>query len=64
MFKLKYDRADVIVPAAVIFLNIAKAVKSNYIYVPTIGLVDGIIDELFVNKIDDIQQKLFMHPVN
>ena len=58
MFKLRYDRADVIVPAAAIFLNIAKAVKSNYIYVPTIGLVDGMIDELFTNKMDEIQKGL------
>lgn len=58
MFKLRYDRADVIVPAAKIFLNIARTVKSTYIYVPTIGLADGIIDELFINKMDEIQRTL------
>ena len=58
MFKLRYDRADVIVPAAAIFLNISKAVKSTYIYVPTIGLVDGMIDELFISKMDEIQHQI------
>ena len=56
MFKLRYDRADVIVPAAAIFLTIAKSVRSNYIYVPTIGLVDGIIDDLFISKMDELQK--------
>ena len=43
-FKLKPDRADVIVPAAEIFLEVAKQVNATGITVPTIGLSDGIID--------------------
>ena len=43
-FSLKQDRADVIVPAAEIFLKIAEVVHAEYIYVPVIGLSDGIID--------------------
>ncbi len=46
-FDLKPDRADVIVPAGDIFLVIARIVKAVYIYVPTIGLSDGVIDELY-----------------
>ena len=46
-FALKPDRADVIVPAAEIFLIIAECVKAEYVYVPTIGLADGIIGELY-----------------
>lgn len=46
-FSLKEDRADVIVPAAEIFLYIAKQVHAEYIHVPVIGLADGIIDELY-----------------
>lgn len=46
-FGLKPDRADVIVPAAEIFLIIAECVHAEYIYVPTIGLADGIIDSLY-----------------
>ncbi len=46
-FGLKADRADVIVPAAEIFLTIAGVVKAEYIHVPVIGLADGIIDTLY-----------------
>ena len=46
-FNLKTDRADVIVPAAEIFLIIAGIVKAEYIHVPVIGLADGIIDNLY-----------------
>ena len=42
-FGLKPDRADVIVPAAEIFLIIADCIHSDYVYVPTIGLAGGII---------------------
>lgn len=47
-FNLKADRADVIVPAAKIFLTIAEIVKAEYIHVPVIGLADGIIDSLYI----------------
>ncbi len=46
-FNLKPDRADVIVPAAEIFLRIASILHSQYISVPVIGLADGIIDALY-----------------
>lgn len=46
-FDLKPDRADVIVPAGEIFLTIASLVEAQYIYVPVIGLADGIVDELY-----------------
>lgn len=48
-FNLKPDRADVIVPAAEIFLIIADCIRAEYIYVPTIGLADGIIDSLYTD---------------
>ena len=48
---LNPDRADVIVPAAEIFLKIAQCVKAEYIYVPTIGLVDGIIERLISSSL-------------
>ncbi|MGM9712941.1 MAG: Ppx/GppA family phosphatase [Prevotella sp.] len=51
---LKPDRADVIVPAAKIFLAIADALDVKCIAVPTIGLSDGIINEL-ANKITNRQ---------
>ena len=46
-FSLKSDRADVIVPAAEIFLAIAGLLGVEDIYVPVIGLADGIIDALY-----------------
>ncbi|RGN47627.1 MULTISPECIES: Ppx/GppA family phosphatase [unclassified Bacteroides] len=49
-FKLKMDRADVIIPAAEIYLFIANIVKPEYIYVPIIGLSDGIIDNLLLEE--------------
>jgi exopolyphosphatase/guanosine-5'-triphosphate,3'-diphosphate pyrophosphatase len=44
---LNADRADVIVPAAEIFLFICKYAEIKTIYVPKIGLSDGIIRELY-----------------
>lgn len=46
-YNLKPDRADVIVPAGEIFLTIADIIGAEYIYVPVIGLSDGIIDDLY-----------------
>ncbi len=54
-FGLKEDRADVIVPAAEIFLTIAQIVKAEYVHVPVIGLADGIIDALYLR---DQQRKV------
>ncbi|MBO8484913.1 MAG: Ppx/GppA family phosphatase [Bacteroidetes bacterium] len=46
-YALKPDRADVIVPAGDIFLTVAELTGAQYIYVPVIGLADGIIDGLY-----------------
>lgn len=46
-YGLKTDRADVIIPAAEIFLTVAKALKCEEIHVPNISLADGIIDGLY-----------------
>lgn len=51
-FNLKQDRADVIVPAAEIFLKIAEVVRAEYIYVPVIGLADGIIDNIYAKSLE------------
>lgn len=42
----------VIVPAAEIFLTISNLVKAEYIYVPVIGLADGVIDNLYVSSVE------------
>ena len=44
---LNPDRADVILPATRIFLLAAKWSGSKRIYVPQIGLADGIIKDLY-----------------
>lgn len=45
-YNLKEDRADVIVPAAEIFLTIAEIIRAEKIIVPVIGVADGLIDSL------------------
>lgn len=49
-FKLNTYRADVIIPALKIFLAIAQICKVNEIYAPKVGLVDGIIHQLYAEK--------------
>jgi exopolyphosphatase/guanosine-5'-triphosphate,3'-diphosphate pyrophosphatase len=46
LWSLNPDRADVIVPAAKIFLAIMKAAQIENIIVPQIGLADGIVHQL------------------
>lgn len=53
-YDMKPDRADVIVPAANIFLTIAEITGATYIYVPVIGLSDGIIDGLYTKHRDEL----------
>lgn len=44
---LKNDRADVIIPAAKIYVNSMKWARAQRIFVPKIGLSDGIIKSLY-----------------
>lgn len=46
IFRLKPDRAEVIVPAADIFLLVAEITEASEIIVPTKGLADGIVDSV------------------
>ncbi|MHB0754164.1 Ppx/GppA phosphatase family protein [Polaribacter sp. M15] len=48
---LNPDRADVIIPATKIYLSAMKWSGSRKIYVPKIGLADGIIKSLYYNKL-------------
>lgn len=49
-YGLKPDRADVIVPAAEIFLFVAESSGAMSILVPNVGLADGIINELLTQQ--------------
>ena len=46
VLSLNHDRADVIIPAAEIFLCVMKCANIKNIYVPKVGMVDGIIQLL------------------
>lgn len=46
-YKLREDRADVIVPALQIYVNVMRWAGIDEIYVPKIGLADGLIHMLY-----------------
>jgi exopolyphosphatase / guanosine-5'-triphosphate,3'-diphosphate pyrophosphatase len=46
-YQLKEDRADVIVPAMLIYINVMKWAGASEIYVPKIGLADGLVHHLW-----------------
>ncbi|MBV9963257.1 MAG: exopolyphosphatase [Parafilimonas sp.] len=47
LYKMKDDRADVIVPALQIYVNVMRWADIEEIYVPKIGLADGLIQHLY-----------------
>lgn len=47
IYKLKEDRADVIVPALKIYITVMRWAGAEEIYVPKIGLADGLIQHLW-----------------
>lgn len=47
IYKLREDRADVIVPALLIYINVMKWADIEEIYVPKIGLADGLVQSLY-----------------
>ena len=47
IYKLKEDRADVIVPALKIYITVMRWAGADEIYVPKIGLADGLIQHLW-----------------
>lgn len=46
VFNMKPDRADVVVPAAEIFMMVAQSVGAKAIKVPNVGLADGLINDM------------------
>lgn len=47
LYKMREDRADVIVPALQIYMNVMRWADIDEIYVPKIGLADGLIQSLY-----------------
>jgi len=47
IYKFRDDRADVIVPALQIYINVMRWADTNEIYVPKIGLADGLVQHLY-----------------
>jgi exopolyphosphatase/guanosine-5'-triphosphate,3'-diphosphate pyrophosphatase len=47
LYKLREDRADVIVPALLIYINALRWADAEEIFVPKIGLADGLIHTLY-----------------
>jgi exopolyphosphatase/guanosine-5'-triphosphate,3'-diphosphate pyrophosphatase len=51
---LNPDRADVIIPAAQIFMKIMKWSNAKKILVPKFGVADGLVRQLYYNYRDHI----------
>jgi exopolyphosphatase/guanosine-5'-triphosphate,3'-diphosphate pyrophosphatase len=47
ILKMNPDRADVIIPAAEIYIKVLESIGSDQILVPRVGLKDGLVYELF-----------------
>jgi exopolyphosphatase/guanosine-5'-triphosphate,3'-diphosphate pyrophosphatase len=47
LYKFREDRADVIVPALQIFINVMRWADADEILVPKIGLADGLVQHLY-----------------
>ena len=47
LYKFREDRADVIVPALLIYINVMRWADAEEILVPKIGLVDGLVQHLY-----------------
>ena len=47
LYKLREDRADVIVPALLIYINVMRWADAQEVFIPKIGLADGLIHTLY-----------------
>jgi exopolyphosphatase / guanosine-5'-triphosphate,3'-diphosphate pyrophosphatase len=51
-YDMREDRADVIVPALQIYINVMRWADSIEIFVPKIGLADGLIQHLYAEVVE------------
>jgi exopolyphosphatase / guanosine-5'-triphosphate,3'-diphosphate pyrophosphatase len=56
-YKMREDRADVIVPALLIYINVMRWSDAEDIFVPKIGLADGLIHSLY----EDVRASGIVH---
>lgn len=54
IYSLREDRADVIVPALQIYVNVMRWANASEIYVPRIGLADGLVQHLW----EEVKEKI------
>ncbi|GAC1382320.1 MAG: rod shape-determining protein [Ginsengibacter sp.] len=57
-YHLREDRADVIVPALQIYVNVMRWAGASEIYVPKIGLADGLIHHLYEQQKNSITKNI------
>jgi exopolyphosphatase/guanosine-5'-triphosphate,3'-diphosphate pyrophosphatase len=55
LYGLREDRADVIVPALLIYINVMRWADTEEIFVPKIGLADGLIHILYEQVKNDVR---------
>jgi exopolyphosphatase/guanosine-5'-triphosphate,3'-diphosphate pyrophosphatase len=55
---LKPDRADVIIPAAKIFLSVMKNADIEKVFVPQVGLSDGLVHSLYDTYLQNQKEKV------
>lgn len=57
-YKMRRDRADVIVPALSIYINAMRWANANEIYVPKIGLADGLVQHLWDEVVERMKNAI------
>ncbi|MGD0424877.1 MAG: Ppx/GppA phosphatase family protein [Candidatus Bathyarchaeia archaeon] len=57
-FKLRPDRADVIIPAAIVLQNIAQHARINRILVPGVGVRDGLLIDM-ASKLRKVEEPFY-----
>lgn len=55
-YNMKPDRADVIVPAAEIFLRIMHQLQINKIIIPKVGLADGMVHQMYEEILKELAE--------
>ena len=58
-YGLNPDRADVILPAAEIYLRTMQAADAKQIFVPRFGLADGIVKDMYAQRINRVSSPEF-----